>query len=215
MFLLHQTLLYLFCLRTDGPYGSTEPSSTAAAAATAVDVPFLNCPVFLCVLSVRGYSRTVLRPDEAVWSGWLSCQHALPLPGGLRGQGLLQYRGQYGPIIRCRGVTLHLTPLLRGVHWLQMLTGLCLRSAKTTKINAHYTLKPFKVYYTLSVVNSRGVLLQNCTGDSVISLQNGLGFYYEHKPPFRPCILRSSSLWIMHNDFSEMVKSSPEWRINM
>lgn len=50
---------------------------------------------YLCVvLSVRGRPRPVLWPHEAVWGGRITGVHTLPVPGGLRGQRLLQYRSE-------------------------------------------------------------------------------------------------------------------------
>lgn len=57
----------------------------------------LVCPNTFCstlLHSVWRHPRAVLRPDEVVWSGRISCQHTLPLPRGLCGQRLLQYRGE-------------------------------------------------------------------------------------------------------------------------
>lgn len=71
-----------------GPYG----------AGVAKTLPLLLARLFTCAHccfhSVRRYPRPVLRPDEAIRSGRFSCQHTLPLPWGLCGQGLLQYWGE-------------------------------------------------------------------------------------------------------------------------
>ena len=49
----------------------------------------------MLIFSVRRYSWTILRPHEAVWSRRPSCQHQVSIPGRLRGQRVLQYRGRY------------------------------------------------------------------------------------------------------------------------
>jgi len=51
--------------------------------------------LFFSSSSLWGHPWSVLWLDETVWSGRFSCQHAVSLPGGLRGQRVLQHWSKF------------------------------------------------------------------------------------------------------------------------
>lgn len=62
----------------------------------------LRCRSCCVFFSLWRCPWAVLRPYEAVWSRWITQQHAVPLPRWLRRSRILQYWGKYLSNLHCR-----------------------------------------------------------------------------------------------------------------